>query len=153
MPHYGHFSLAKIWRGSVMKPPVYAVVVKRSLHAAALWYVEILASEIEWLFTCKVGSFAPGLKKFHYARLAVLRLEVLQSVIFWQNNELFVSHFNLSVTPYIKLHLYYLYISHGVHFPLITEKICSRMWMISPEIQSYCNICIFCKVHAVYFTW
>jgi len=81
--HYGHFSLAKTWRGSVMELPVYAVVVKRSLHAAALWYVEILASEIEWLLTCMIGSFAPGLNKFYYARLAVLR--------FW-NVDFFLSY-------------------------------------------------------------
>jgi hypothetical protein len=60
---------AKSWNCQFM----LTVVVKRSLRAAAMWYVEILASEIEWLFICKVGSFAPCLNKFHYARLAVLR--------------------------------------------------------------------------------
>ena len=35
---------------------------------------------------------------------------------------LLLAIFRLSLTPYIKLHLYDFYISHGLHFPLITEK-------------------------------
>jgi hypothetical protein len=63
------------YRGdSVMEPPVYADWLKRDNFMLQLCdmlrYWPVI---IEWLFTCMVGTFTPGLNKFHYARLAVLR--------------------------------------------------------------------------------